>query len=945
MNDESYIHHLPYDGDLLDHLARLLLADPSQQPVDLSQHVVLFPAAGTRQRFRQKLLDVAEQQDVHALIPPLIASMESWLEQFRPGDKKILNHNEQELLLLQALSNYPHYLERYGTWPLIDSLLTLFQELTLNDVSISDDENIFRQTVESAYGAIDLAPLNDEAKLVHTLWTAWRADLQQQDMMDSATAHIAALNLCTLQLSPDIHLYLAGFQNFTTAEQRWIDSLGERGQIDVLAHGAMTPDKDSSQYERFLEAVFVSSEKPLLARSQQLKKSTPESPAADRLQVLEAGGLDQEARGIDIQVRRWLLQGKTNIGIVSNDRRLARRVRALQERANIILVDAAGWTLSTTSAASVIMRWLDCIETNFHFQSLFDFLASPFSVATEDRTRFQELVGHFEESAVYDAGVVSDLTRYTKTIQQQKNYIDEHAGEGTSTAILELLTNLSAAAQPWRSLVTAKEAMAEDYFNALHSSLSQLEMMQALENDDAGIGVLDEIESLRRCVAGVRHHINWRTFRAWLARNFERRKFKPLMDGGGVELMGFAESRLYQFDALIIGGATREHLPGSMASSPFFNESVRSQLNLPSGFQSQRQRLSDFQHLLRAAPQILITCSSDDGGTPLPKSPWLQQLQSFHNLTYGSTLLSVELLQLTHNTQTQLTSDTQALPAAENPPAVVSAADLLPPELSASSYQRLIDCPFRFFSSSNLGLRGVEEISDGLEKKDYGTKVHQILQAFHSDVQDLPGPFNKPLSRESIDAATALLTKISSAVFAPDIQHYPSAQGWLNLWQRVIPHYLAWQLQREQRWAVGETEHRVSRIIHTEPDIEIVGRIDRIDYGNGDSSLIDYKTGKAPTKTKITSGESIQLLFYALLTDKRPAEIMALELGDDGISTTSCLQGESLQLQINDELTRLQQVTNALVAGTVMPAWGDPATCHTCEFDGLCRRELWVEQT
>lgn len=948
MSDESFIHHFPYDDDLLDRLARTLFARHPLKPVDLGDCVILFPVADTRQRFRRKLLAIAQEQNIHALIPPLTTNLNSWLEQFRPS-KRVLNQIEQELLLFQALEEYPHYLQRYGVWPLIDSLLSLFRELTLNNGNITDDANDFRRSVESAYGTASLAPLSEEANLVHTLWMAWQMELDQRGVMDSATAHVAALQSSVDRLTPDTRVYLVGFQNFTVSEQQWIYKLGNRGQIDVLAYGETDSDNpraqhDEANYNDFLEAVFAPPDESLLTRTQIHTKQIPKSPATERLKVLEAGSLEQEARGIDIQVRQWLLQGEENIGIVSNDRRLARRVRALLERANIDLVDSAGWTLSTTSAASVIMRWLDCIETNFSFQSLLDFLKSPFSANVSDHLHFTELVGHFEETVVYRAGIVSDLTRYLHTIERQQKEIDERAGNGTSKAMLDLLIHLKSSAQPLVDLGPRQVNTLESYFAALYSSLSNLGVLQTLEKDDAGISVIEEIETLVRCVTGAHHQINWQTFRTWLSRNFERRKFKPAMTGSGVELMGFTESRLYQFDALILGGTTREHLPGDITGSPFFNESVRAQLNLPSGFLPQQERLADFRHLLQAAPHVLISCNTDDNGKPAPKSPWLQRIQAFHLLAYGSMLEATELLRLIRSTQTLLTSDKQDLPQPELPPAVQSLADLMPLTVSASSYQRLINCPFQFFSSGQLGLNEIKEISSDVEKRDYGTNVHRVLQAFHSGTSDLPGPFGKTLTNETIDEANAMLSQIADVVFARDIQHHPAAQGWLNLWQRIIPEYLEWQQHRERTWSIGKTEYAVSKSISSEPDVNISGRIDRFDCHGSDISLIDYKTGKAPSKKNIISGESVQLLFYALLTEKRPREVLALELNDEGISTSARLQDEKLDELVDEENSRLHTLINALIEGEVMPAWGDTESCQYCEFAGICRKELWMGQ-
>ena len=77
-----------------------------------------------------------------------------------------------------------------------------------------------------------------------------------------------------------------------------------------------------------------------------LRETThPTSPLSGRLQIAAAAGAEQQARVVEIQVRRWLLQGLRRIGIVTQDRRLARRLRALLEREPKALADlTAAWT-------------------------------------------------------------------------------------------------------------------------------------------------------------------------------------------------------------------------------------------------------------------------------------------------------------------------------------------------------------------------------------------------------------------------------------------------------------------------------------------------------------------------------------------------------------------------------------------------------------------------
>ena len=75
--------------------------------------------------------------------------------------------------------------------------------------------------------------------------------------------------------------------------------------------------------------------------------------------MIGAASAEQEAQAVDVTVREWLLAGRQRIAVVVQDRLVARRARALLERAQVLVKDEAGWAFSTTSAATAIGRWLD----------------------------------------------------------------------------------------------------------------------------------------------------------------------------------------------------------------------------------------------------------------------------------------------------------------------------------------------------------------------------------------------------------------------------------------------------------------------------------------------------------------------------------------------------------------------------------------------------------
>src|SRR5204863_1320866 len=95
--------------------------------------------------------------------------------------------------------------------------------------------------------------------------------------------------------------------------------------------------------------------------------------------IVEAGGAEHEARCVDLAVRQALLAGTQDVVVLTQDRRLARRLRALLERAGVPLQDHAGWALSTSRAAAALDAWLECLEGRFRYRPLLDLLKSGFA--------------------------------------------------------------------------------------------------------------------------------------------------------------------------------------------------------------------------------------------------------------------------------------------------------------------------------------------------------------------------------------------------------------------------------------------------------------------------------------------------------------------------------------------------------------------------------------
>lgn len=957
---------VPYRDDILQIAAERITHRCAAALPDLADCVVLLPELQFAPHLRWQLLQSARSKGHPALLGPVISTLEHWLSERFPVTREIPGRARRELMLVAALQAHRAVFSGVDPWHIANDLIALFDELTLNRITLPGNIETFTRQLGKAYGVSGRLPepLGMEAAIVHRLWQAWHEQLDMEDLLDPGRAYLQRLAAARSDSSDQTTLFLVGFSTFSSAEIEWISDLlsGNRAELILRAPSPLaagdTPDPIQTLLERIdahpaaprtsdtaaqcLEAVFRSGAEPPAQRASEFSRQIPQSPLSGQLAILAANTAEQEAQAIDLQVRQWLLAGRQPIGIVTEDRRLARRVRALLERAAISLQDSGGWALSTTSAAAALESWLETVEEDFAHQPLLDVLKSAFIFPDEERATRLNTVHRLEQDIILHENIARGLARYRRHIGYRLKRLPTSWTKQTATALQTLLNRLDQAAEPLRGFIGREPATPARLLEGLRASLETLGMWDAFDADPAGRRILNEWDLLHQAARHSGLTLNWPEFRAWLGTALERHDFHPATGDSPVLLLTLQQARTAHFDALIIGACDREHLPASPSGSPFFNDGVRTELGLPVWPQQYQQQLHQFRCLLESAPRVLLTYYQEDAGETRLPSPWLEAIQTFHQLAWGDDLGATELEALVPHPAAQVRGNNPLpRPAPAGHPAPVIQAGLQPKTLSASSHQRLIDCPYRFFAADALKLKPREAVSEALEKSDYGGLIHQCLEAFHGHHKRFPGPFGQPLTATNRAAAIAFLQQLSTAVFSSDVEDNFEHRAWLRRWEALIPEYIDWQSQRENHWRVSQVEQRAETRLAA--DAQLHGRLDRIDAGPDGIAIIDYKTGSVPKQDAVDAGEAVQLPTYALLTDTLPVRVEYLKL-DPAVSDKVSLEGSELGALALAVKERLVTVLDALHQGAPLPAWGDAGVCQYCEMDGLCRQQAWVEQ-
>lgn len=624
---------------------------------------------------------------------------------------------------------------------------------------------------------------------------------------------------------------------------------------------------------------------------------------------------EDEAQAAAAQVVAHVNRGEVPVALVALDRVLVRRVRALLEAAGLAVADETGWRLSTTRAAARLMALLRAADPEAGTDALFDWLKG--LPAWPGEGAFGERVAALEAACrrrqITRLGALATPAEDTPEMRlgAQAVALLQRLGESAPRSVAAWLDRVAEVA---RSCGLAAALLADEAGRQVLAAL-RLDADPAHRADwlrGAGDRVLD--------LAGLR---------AWIDGVLEAETFRPSTPPGGgqVVITPLAQSIWRPFAALVMPGASDRHLGAPPPLHPLLSASAFEALGLPDAAAVRRDEAAAFAQLVATAPLTLLRRHLD-GPEPLADSVLVERLRL--ELARRGTPLAAW-------TDPRETSEIEPDPQPHPTP---SAPALLPLRLSASAAESLRDCPYRFFALHVLKLREVDELDAEVEKRDYGTWLHDVLRDFHTE-RTAPRAVDDDCAQlHAAGVARRDALGLDEAEFVPFAASFAA----------FVPRYVEWLHRREADGAVWrDAEREFVRPLPELPRVELYGRIDRIDTRERPApaeELIDYKTGSADKlREKVRRPlEDTQLAFYAALLQpqaRAPLHAMYLALDSSrGIeehehkdverSATALVEG------LTHDLVRLQ-------GGAPMPALGTGPSCTFCAARGLCRRDHWTD--
>jgi len=372
----------------------------------------------------------------------------------------------------------------------------------------------------------------------------------------------------------------------------------------------------------------------------------------------------------------------------------------------------------------------------------------------------------------------------------------------------------------------------------------------------------------------------------------------------GLQIMGVLESRVLDFETVIITSMNEGVFPAGKSQNSFIPLDVKRELGLPTFKEKDAIYTYHFYHLLQRAKNIYLLYNTESEGIDAgEKSRFITQLEVEKQPNHV----------LSHQIYNAI------LPEKAHEPKVVQKSELVMERLremaengfSPSTLTTYIRNPMQFYFQRILRISETEEVEENIAINTLGTIIHAALEVLYKPYM------NTFLSISNVEN---MLKIADSEVFKQFKTVYK--EGEITKGKNLLAFEVAKRnvynfLQLEKR-LLGQDDavkvlfleknfEAVLQDVRLPFPIKIKGNVDRIEIRNGKLRIIDYKTGKVEQNglaiqnwngltDDIKHDKIIQLLCYAFMVQ---AEFPNTEI-EVGIISFKNLKAGFMPFQIKE---------------------------------------------
>ncbi|MBI1213424.1 MAG: double-strand break repair protein AddB [Alphaproteobacteria bacterium] len=701
--------------------------------------------------------------------------------------------------------------------------------------------------------------------------------------------------------------------------QAWTDAPGNAPRAALLRE-ALRPAEATAEWR----AVIAEHKATLTAGLEGLKTVSTRTPA-------------EEAQVIALALRRVADTPKMTAALVTPNRVLARRVAAELKRWDIDIDDSAGMPLSKSVPGRFLSLIAEVAAERLAPVPLLALLKHPLTtLGYSERGDLRSLAEKFEKKVLRGP-------RPSPGFSGLRDAFDDFDRRAFGELVDELETGLGDFASDDAHEELSLETLIERHRGAAERIAVATRGEDSIWDHDAGRVAADLFSSLATAAPGCGIEISRRDYVDFIRAIMDQASVRPRFGRHPrLHIWGPLEARLQQSDLTILGGLNEGAWPPLADPGPWLNRPMRKTLELSQPERRVGLSAHDFAQAA-CAKQTLLTRSEKDSGSPTTASRWLTRLAIVADgAGLREKLGDEELVGIAR----RIDRPAQERPIA--PPRPTPPLAARPRDLWVTDIERWIRDPYALYARSILKLKKLDPLDDTPAAAERGMVIHDALddftKLFPGELPEGDIPYNV-LLEEGRKAFGKMLSRPGVAAF------------WWPRFERMARWLIAFERERRSEGATVASELQGEYDLASQ-NFKLRARADRIDlWPDGTASIIDYKTGQAPTSKQVVTNLAPQIPLEAAIAlaggfpDRRPAsirEMLIIQLKGDTAG------GKAIPIKPDNET--LDEVATKAISGLsrLIKSYDDPTMPYLArlrvllqfariegDYDHLARIKEW----
>ena len=433
----------------------------------------------------------------------------------------------------------------------------------------------------------------------------------------------------------------------------------------------------------------------------------------------------------------------------------------------------------------------------------------------------------------------------------------------------------------------------------------------------------------------------------------------------GLQMMGMLETRLLDFERVILISANEEFLPGNQHDITLMPYEMRKEYGLPMNKEKAAIYAHHFYSLLQRAEKVDILYNTViEGNSGSEMSRFVKQI--IHELPRYNNRINTRVTDM--SIKPDLKSQNQQIVIPKSEAVIQRLRDKAESGFAPTTLNKYRLCPLKYYLEELLELKNQEEVEETIEARTLGIVVHDTLEALYKPLKGMK------ITKDALDEMKKKYKSTLEEIFRNNYEGNDIFSGKNLLIYNVAKYWIERFLDMEKEDIKGyEKDGRSYKFVEAEEQVEthlvihnpepgfavrFKGKLDRVDRLDNTLRIIDYKTGKVEQRNvsledfhqlmeEPAKKEAFQLMTYQWLYEKAKKNgenmltgilsfpsmqnnYMFVKYGNEkgvGRETIDAFEQELVAMldEIFDESVPFSQTTNH-------------ENCRNCDFRDFCNR-------